>query len=60
MKPQGEYYAHIERTLDMAPEGLLLIDDGEGNVAAARDRGWSAIHYTGESDLSQIDAWDRG
>lgn len=45
-KPDTDYFAHIETELDIAPAGLLLVDDMEENVAAARRRGWQAFHFT--------------
>jgi len=51
-KPDSEYFAHIERELDVAPEALLLVDDMEENVLAARSRGWQAFHFhEGAHDL---------
>jgi putative hydrolase of the HAD superfamily len=51
-KPDTEYFAHIERELDVAPEALLLVDDMEENVLAARSRGWQAFHFhEGAHDL---------
>ena len=45
-KPDTDYFGHIEAELQVAPEGLLLVDDMEENVAAARRRGWQAFHVT--------------
>ena len=51
-KPDTAYFAHIEAELDIAPEALLLIDDLEENVLAARSRGWQAFHFhEGAHDL---------
>lgn len=51
-KPDTDYFAHIEMELEIAPESLLLVDDMEENVAAARRRGWQAFHFTeGAHDL---------
>lgn len=51
-KPDTDYFGHIEAELQVAPEGLLLVDDMEENVAAARRRGWQAFHFTeGAHDL---------
>lgn len=54
-KPDTDYFAHIEAELDVAPAGLLLVDDLEENVAAARNRGWQAFHFTeGAHDLLEL------
>ncbi|MBA4226993.1 MAG: HAD family hydrolase [Hyphomonas sp.] len=51
-KPDTDYFGHIEAELQVAPESLLLVDDMEENVAAARRRGWQAFHFTeGAHDL---------
>jgi putative hydrolase of the HAD superfamily len=46
-KPDREIYDIVlERLGDgLEPEDLLFIDDIEHNVTAARDYGWSAVHY---------------
>jgi putative hydrolase of the HAD superfamily len=46
-KPDREIYDIVlERLGDgLEPENLLFIDDIEHNVTAARDYGWSAVHY---------------
>lgn len=44
-KPDTAYFAHIETELGIAPEALLLVDDLEENVAAARSRGWQTFHF---------------
>lgn len=41
-KPDAQIYAHIESVLGVAPGKIAYVDDSEGNVAAARDRGWNA------------------
>lgn len=45
-KPDRRFFAHVSDALALAPERLLLIDDGEANVAAARRCGWRAHHFT--------------
>lgn len=44
-KPDLAYFAHIETELGIAPGALLLVDDMEENVKAARQRGWQAFHF---------------
>src|SRR3954463_4727179 len=41
-KPDPEAFAILCRRLDVAPERILLIDDREENVAAARGASWQA------------------
>ena len=44
-KPDPEAFAILCRRLDVLPDRILLIDDREKNVAAARDAGWQALHF---------------
>lgn len=44
-KPDAGYFAHIESELGLQPEALLLVDDLEQNVEAARMRGWQGFHF---------------
>jgi len=44
-KPGREFYAHVESALPGLNQGIVLIDDTEANVLAARAHGWSAIHW---------------
>lgn len=44
-KPSPEFYAHVDRALAGKVAGIVLIDDTEANVLAARAHGWSAIHW---------------
>jgi len=44
-KPSPEFYAHVDRALARTTDGIVLIDDTEANVLAARAHGWSAIHW---------------
>lgn len=51
-KPSDGAFAAAEARLGLGGEGLLLIDDGPANVAAARRRGWDAILFTGNAALA--------
>lgn len=44
-KPSPEFYAHVDRALAGKGVGIVLIDDTEANVLAARAHGWSEIHW---------------
>jgi putative hydrolase of the HAD superfamily len=52
-KPHPRFYAHCQALTDAPPRECLFIDDLPANVAAARDFGWHAIHFTGYPDLLQ-------
>jgi putative hydrolase of the HAD superfamily len=44
-KPEVGFFAHVDAALGDRPGQVVLIDDTEANVAAAREHGWSAIHW---------------
>lgn len=44
-KPSPEFYDHITRTLGEVPSNITLVDDTEQNVLAAREKGWTAVHW---------------
>jgi putative hydrolase of the HAD superfamily len=54
-KPDHGFWHRVTATLGTErPADILLIDDSEKNVAAARDFGWQAIHYRDRSDLDGL------
>ncbi len=53
-KPDPEAFATLCRRLDVVPDRVLLIDDREENVTAARDAGFQALHF-GAPHLSTMD-----
>jgi putative hydrolase of the HAD superfamily len=53
-KPAPETFTTLCRRLDVVPERILLIDDREANVAAARAAGLQALQF-GTSRLSTTD-----
>lgn len=53
-KPDPAYYAETQRRVGLLPEDLLLVDDSERNVDAARAAGWQARHWTGERRLADV------
>ena len=53
-KPAPEAFATLSRRLDVIPERILLIDDREANVDAARTAGLQALRF-GSPRLSTTD-----
>lgn len=51
VKPQPEIYAHLQERIARPAEECLFIDDSLGNVEAARQCGWQAIHFSAPEDL---------
>lgn len=45
MKPDEAIYREAERRFALDPARTVFIDDRAENVAAARNRGWQAIHH---------------
>ncbi|MCJ8206457.1 HAD-IA family hydrolase [Pseudomonas sp. RGM2987] len=50
-KPSLDFYKKVTELSGFLPEQLLLIDDTQANVQAARESGWHAIHWTRSSKL---------
>ena len=44
-KPDLAYFQHIEDALGYRGRDVILIDDMEENVTAAREHGWDAFHF---------------
>ncbi|MEM5518414.1 HAD family hydrolase [Henriciella sp. AS95] len=44
-KPDLAYFAHIEEAMGCTGREIILVDDMEENVLAARDHGWDAFHF---------------
>lgn len=43
-KPAAEFYAHVAAALDLPAESILMVgDDQENDVVAARQAGWQAV-----------------
>ena len=53
LKPEPEIYAHAAEVFGRRPGDLLFLDDHWPNIVAAREAGWSAIHFT---DAAQAEA----
>lgn len=45
IKPEQEFFQHIEKALSLLPHELLLIDDTKNNTLSAQDCGWHVYHY---------------
>jgi putative hydrolase of the HAD superfamily len=58
-KPERHFFQKIELRTGLDPREHLFIDDTLANVTAAKDAGWKAVHWTGESSLSTIIASER-
>jgi putative hydrolase of the HAD superfamily len=48
-KPDAAFFEQIERWSGLPPAEILLVDDSEKNIAAARARGWQAFHFHDDS-----------
>lgn len=47
VKPQDDMFEHAQAAFGLAAADCLLLDDSAANVAAARQRGWQALLFTG-------------
>lgn len=50
-KPSLDFCKKITELSGFLPKELLLIDDTQANVQAARESGWNAIYWKKSSDL---------
>jgi putative hydrolase of the HAD superfamily len=50
IKPEPEIFAIALRQFQVEPSQLVFIDDVPGNVHAARQAGWNALHFVGAAD----------
>ncbi|WP_439497860.1 HAD-IA family hydrolase [Bosea sp. (in: a-proteobacteria)] len=50
-KPDLAFFTSIVSQTGLAPGEILLIDDMQGNVDAARTAGWHALHWDGRRAL---------
>ncbi|GGA97535.1 haloacid dehalogenase [Brucella endophytica] len=53
-KPQRNFYRAVEIRMDLNRSEILLIDDTLANVEAAREAGWTAVHWTNGMSLPAI------
>jgi putative hydrolase of the HAD superfamily len=52
-KPSREFFAHALDRAKVQSSSALLVDDRWENVAAARELGMHAVHYTGQHLLTE-------
>lgn len=52
-KPSTEFFERAAAIAAAAPEDIVLVDDTLANVEAARQAGWSAVHWTGNGSLDE-------
>ena len=53
LKPEPAIYEHAAAAFGRAPADLLFLDDHLPNIVAAREAGWTAVHFT---DAAQAEA----
>jgi epoxide hydrolase-like predicted phosphatase len=52
-KPDPGFFRHAEARLGAAGRDVIFVDDMPGNVEAARDLGWRAIHFRSTAQAIQ-------
>lgn len=52
-KPSAEFFDRAAEIAGADPSDIVLVDDTPANVEGARQRGWSAVHWTGEQPLGE-------
>ncbi len=53
-KPDQAFYHAVEAAVKLGPEAIFFIDDKIENVAAARQCGWAAAVWTGQSTVREL------
>lgn len=53
IKPEPAIYAMLESRFGLVPHQTVFIDDLKANVAAARVRGWHAIHFESPAQMAR-------
>lgn len=53
-KPDPAFYAHITQALDAQPDRILLVDDTEANILAARAFGWHGVHWGAGMSMDEV------
>lgn len=46
VKPDAAIYRLLEERYSLSPAETLFVDDREANILAARNRGWSTVHFS--------------
>jgi putative hydrolase of the HAD superfamily len=62
-KPDHAFYRAVEAAAHIEPQAIFFIDDKIDNVVAARECGWAAALWTGDStvrNLMQTEEWEGG
>ncbi|MFA6263720.1 MAG: HAD-IA family hydrolase [Candidatus Babeliales bacterium] len=54
IKPEVEFFRHIENTLNLSPHEIAFVDDSKSHVKAATKRGWVCHHYKDIEELKQF------
>ena len=54
MKPETEFYKHIESKLGVEPHHIAFIDDSKAHVEAATRAGWISHQYQNIDDLKNF------
>lgn len=45
MKPEPDFFKHVESNLNLQPENIAFVDDLLPNIQAAKKLGWTCHHY---------------
>jgi len=53
-KPDHAFYRAVEAAVKIGPEAIFFVDDKIDNVKAARECGWAAALWTGESTVREL------
>lgn len=53
-KPDHAFYRAVEAAVQIPPAAIFFIDDKIENVVAARECGWAAALWTGESTVGEL------
>ena len=48
-KPEKEFFTRVQAAVGLSGDEILLIDDSQQNIVAAREAGWQAMHWTQRS-----------
>lgn len=54
IKPENEIYHHAQKKAKVPHENILFIDDYEENIKAAKELGWSTVHFETDNPAKSI------
>ena len=54
MKPSAEIFEIATNTFHLTPADTIFVDDTQGNVNAAKELGFDAVHFTGPEALRTL------